>query len=219
MQNQFIYTFPGASGPRLQGLVTVPTGYKPGREMLPVILFLHGAGERGNDLEKVKAHGIPKLFCNDPDYHGLRVITLSHQCPANMVWDHIVESLHSWLTSVTGLLAADQKRIAVTGLSMGGYGAWEMLLTYPNLFCCGAPICGGGMPWRAGVLKDKPLRVYHGFDDPTVPVEASTMMVKAARNAGAKVEFTLYDNMGHGSWEPAYEKSDLVEWLISHRLP
>ncbi len=216
--NEYIFSHPVEVAGVLHGLVTVPTGFDPTKESLPVILALHGAGERGNDLELVRVHGIANLFSVDPDYHGLRVITLSPQCPSDMVWDHLTFPLKTWLLAAVETLNADKRRIAITGLSMGGYGTWSMLTTFPELFCCGAPICGGGMPWRAGALRDKPLRAFHGIDDPVVPVATSMMMTEAARKCGAKVELTLIDLIGHESWKHAYSETDLVEWLVSNSL-
>ncbi len=217
-KHEFIFSLPVEVAGTLHGLVTVPTGFDPQKESLPVILSLHGAGERGPDLQKVRVHGVTRLFSADPDYHGLRVITLSPQCPPNMVWNHLVFPLRAWLLAAVEALNGDKNRISITGLSMGGYGTWEMLTTFPGLFCCGAPVCGGGMPWRAGALKGIPLRVFHGIDDPTVPVANSMMMAEAARRNGADVELYLYDKVGHGSWGRAYYETDLIEWLASHRL-
>ncbi len=212
-KNHLIFTHEVEVAGRLSGLVTVPSDFDRDKESLPVILALHGAGERGDNLELMKVHGIGKLFARDNDYHGLRVITLAPQCPSGMVWNQLVFPLKAWLLAAVEAVGGDKERIAVTGLSMGGYGTWEMLMTFPELFTRGAPICGGGMPWRAGALKGKPIRVFHGTDDPTVPVRNSEEMVAAAKAAGALVEYVAYEGVGHGSWGPAYEETDLVEWL------
>lgn len=213
--NQFVFSCPVEVAGELQGLVTTPTGFDPAKERLPVILFLHGAGERGKDLELVKVHGIPKLFGADPDYHALRVITLSPQCPDGMVWNHLIYPLRTWLLAAVKALGADETRIAVTGLSMGGYGTWDLLETFPTLCCCGAPICGGGMEWRAESLRTLPIRVFHGLDDTAVPFAKSLSMVDAIRQCGGDVELSAYDKVGHGSWARAYEQTDLVEWLAA----
>ena len=106
-------------------------------------------------------------------------------------------------------------RISITGLSMGGFGTWEMALTYPHFFSCAAPVCGGGLSWRAENLKGKKIRVYHGLDDDVVPISYSQQMVDAARSCGVDVDFTAYDKVGHGSWFKAYAETDLIDWLAS----
>ena len=114
-------------------------------------------------------------------------------------------------------LNGDPDRISITGLSMGGFGTWEMLLTFPHTFSCGAPICGGGLSWRADALRGMKLRVYHGLDDPVVPFSFSEQMVDAARANGADVDFFAYDKVGHGSWFRAYGETDLIDWLAAQK--
>ncbi len=215
MQSVFTFTHPVEVAGTLSGLVTVPTGFDPAKERLPVIVGLHGAGERGTDIELMKVHGIGKHFSADPDYHGLRVITLSPQCPCGMAWDHLAFPLMTWIKAAVAELNGDESRISITGLSMGGFGTWEMLLTFPDYFSCGAPICGGGLSWRCDALRGKKIRVYHGLDDDVVPISYSQQMVDAARACGADVDFTAYDKVGHGSWYRAYAETDLIEWLAA----
>lgn len=215
MKTEFVFTYPVEVCGTMSGVVTVPTGFDPAKEQLPVIVFLHGAGERGTDTDLVKVHGIPMLFSKDPDYHGLRVITLSPQCPDGMTWNHLAFPLKTWLDAAVKELNGDPARISITGLSMGGFGTWEMLLTFPEMFSCGAPICGGGLSWRSDALRGKKLRVYHGLDDTVVPFSYSEQMVNAARANGADVDFIAYDKVGHGSWFRAYGETDLVEWLAA----
>lgn len=218
MEQVFTYKTPAEIIGEVQGLVTVPTDFDPAKESLPVIVFLHGAGERGDDIERVKIHGIPMMFSKDPDYHGLRVITLSPQVPDfNMIWNHMIVQLMNWIRSAVKEFNGDPDRVSVTGLSMGGFGTWELITTYPGEFSCAAPICGGGVSWRAPALRGMPIRVYHGLDDTTVPFSYSQQMVDAARAFGADVELIAYDKVGHGSWFRAYGETDLVEWLISNR--
>ncbi len=215
MQNEFVFTHPVEVAGNLSGIVTVPTDFDPAKESLPVIVFLHGAGERGTNIHLVKVHGVPKHFSADPDYHGLRAITLSPQCPAEMTWNHLAFPLMTWIKAAVAELNGDENRISITGISMGGFGTWEMLLTFPDYFSCGAPVCGGGLSWRCGVLKGKKLRVYHGFDDSVVPLSYSQQMVKAARSAGADVDFTIFDKVNHDSWVKAYGETDLIDWLVA----
>ncbi len=218
MEQVYVYTGPMAVAGQLSAIVTVPADFDPARESLPVILFLHGLGERGNDTNQLKIYGIPKLFTTDPDYHGLRVITVSPQCPIDFIWTHLTCPLKDWFMTFVESVNGDTNRLTITGLSMGGFGTWDMIMTFPHLFAAAAPVCGGGTTWRAGGLAGKPLRVYHGLDDPIVPFRYSLEMVEAGRAFGADVDLIAYDKVGHGSWVPAYEQSDLVEWLASCRL-
>lgn len=199
----------------LRYIMTTPSGFDPSKESLPMIVFLHGAGERGDDLELVKVHGIPKYFCADNDYRGLRVITLSPQCPADRVWNHMPDQIMDLIEHVASDMNVDKKRITLTGISMGGYGTWEMACMYPDYFAAVAPICGGGMVWRAGALTKLPIRAFHGTDDFAVPYNASVEMVEAIKHLGGNATLTSYDNVGHDSWTSAYEKSDLIEWLAA----
>ena len=220
MNNEIIFTREYPYIGRLSAIVTVPSDYKK-EEKLPVILFLHGAGERGDSspeqLGKVKVHGIPKLFAKDNDYKGLRVITVSPQCPENVIWDTLTFQLKDFIDAAVEEFGGDENRIAITGLSMGGFGTWNMITTYPDYFCCAAPVCGGGVPWRASVLKGKKIRCYHSVDDGAVPYECSVLMVRQAKESGADVEFISYTAEGHGCWVKAYETTDLVEWLAGNR--
>lgn len=202
----------------LCGIVTVPSDYKPGEEKLPLIVFLHGAGEVGNGtaetVEKVCVHGIPTIFCNDPDYHGLRVITASPQCIDGLVWDQITLQLMDWIAHVVKEYNVDENRISITGLSMGGYGTWNLFTTYPEYFYRVAPVCGGGISWRLNERhKGKELRTFHSVDDTSVPYLCTVDMVTKARQAGVNVQFTTYTDKGHCCWNSAYGETDLIEWL------
>lgn len=207
---------------KLAGVVTVPEGFDPGKEKLPVIVFLHGMGERGDggaeEIERVKVHGIAKYFSADPDYKGLRVITLSPQCPETAFWPQLIYPLMKWIKDAVKQFGGDEERVAITGISMGGYGTWSMLCTFPETFCCGAPICGGGVSVLGYSLGKEKIRAFHGTDDSIVPFEESLDMVEEARRRGADVTLCGIDNVGHMSWEYAYEKTDLIEWLASQKL-
>lgn len=200
----------------LQYIVTTPTGFAP-EERLPLIVFLHGAGERGSDLDVIRVHGIPKLFTADPDYHGLRVITLSPQCPADDVWNTHVHALHALIEQTIAQYHADPDRVTITGMSMGGFGTWEMACRYPELFAAAAPVCGGGMVWRAGALRHMPIRAFHGDCDSVVLPEYSLEMVRAVNAAGGHAELTLYPGVGHNSWENVYDRGDVIEWLAAQK--
>ena len=217
MENVIKYSGTSCSFGSLTGYVTLPSDYKEG-EKLPMIVFLHGIGERGKStpetVDTVCVHGIPKYFVKNPDYKGLRVITASPQCPDNYVWNHILPMLKMWIDEVAEKYGADENRISITGLSMGGFGTWDMIGTYPDYFCCAAPVCGGGGVWLAGdKFKGKTIRVYHSIDDNAVPYNYSVIMAEKATKNGAIVDFTTYTDKGHGCWDTAYGETDLIEWL------
>ena len=204
---------------QLSGLVTTPADFDPaGPEKLPVIVFLHGAGEVGDGsaatVEKVPAHGIPKYFRADPCYLGLRVVTVSPQCIDGLIWDQITLQLMDYIRAAVDSFGGDPARVSVTGLSMGGFGTWNLLTTYPDFFYRFAPICGGGVSWRVNEsMRGKQVRVYHSVDDPSVPFECSVQMVRRAAAAGVDVSFVSYCGEGHGCWDRAYEEGDLIPWL------
>lgn len=203
-------------GCSLTGIVTLPSDYKAG-EKLPMVVFLHGIGERGEStpetVDIVCKHGIPKHFVENPDYKGLRVITASPQCPDGFVWDHIVMLLMEWIKEVAEKFGADESRVSITGLSMGGFGTWDMIGTYPEYFYRAAPVCGGGGVWLAGDRFKGKIRVYHSTDDDAVPYMYSVIMTQKARKNGVSVDFTTYTDKGHGCWDTAYGETDLIEWL------
>ena len=217
MENVIKYTGKETPFGSLTGYVTLPSDYREG-EKLPMIVFLHGIGERGastpETVDKVLCHGIPKYFVKNPDYKGLRVITASPQCIDGYVWNHLLIMLMDWIKEVASKYGADEKKISITGLSMGGFGTWDMIGTYPDYFCCAAPICGGGGVWLAGdKFNGKTIRVYHSIDDTAVPYEYSVIMTQKARKNGVNVDFTTYTDKGHGCWDTAYGETDLIEWL------
>lgn len=206
-------------GRTLSGIVTVPRDFDETADPLPVIVFLHGIGERGDgdrDLQNVKVHGIPKLFASDPEYQGLRAVTVSPQCPADTMWVNLADELMAYIDAAVKAFRGDPARVALTGLSMGGFGTWALMGKFPEKFCRAAPICGGVRgAWTApAALRHKPIRVFHAVDDPTVPIELDTPAVKQALAAGADVSFTAYCGLGHNCWTTAYEKTELVEWLV-----
>lgn len=212
MNKAFVFNSKIKPSVKMNYLVALPENHSK-EDKLPMIVFLHGAGERGDDVEKVKVHGLAKTY----EKHIPRgFIVLSPQCPTDRVWDNYIEELMELIELVADEYGVDKKRISITGLSMGGFGTWSMGVTYPHYFSAMAPICGGGMEWRAGCLKDIPIKAFHGVLDPTVPVKRSIEMVKAVNRAGGKATITLYGKLAHNSWDTAYTGSELVDWLISH---
>lgn len=198
-------------------VVTTPTGFDSEKESLPMIVFLHGAGERGEDLSRATSVGFPKFFKANSDYKGLRVITLTPQCPEYTVWNDISLQLFQFILKVAKEYNADMDRISITGLSMGGFGTWEMVISHPDFFSAAAPICGGGMDWRVPNALPTPIRAFHGDADTLVSVEYSRLLCKAVNERGGNAVLTEYPGCEHDSWTAAYETTDVIEWLANSR--
>ena len=193
----------------------LPEGYgKDANARWPLILFLHGAGERGEDVEKVKAHGPPKLVAQGKK---LPFIVVSPQCPTNAWWSN--ETLNALLDDVMKAYAVDADRVYLTGLSMGGYGTWALATEYPDRFAAIAPICGGGTPRTARRIKDIPAWVFHGAKDEIVPLKQGQEMADAMKAAGGNVKFTVYPEAGHDSWTQTYDNPELFAWFLQHKRP
>ena len=187
---------------------------KEKKENLPLVIQLHGAGERGEgkeDLEKVDVHGFSK-YVKDADYECILIMP---QCPKNTFWAARVESIVSFIEKIIKEYKIDENRVYLTGLSMGGFGTWFTAMARPDIFAAIAPVCGGGMPWNAGVLK-MPVWAFHGVDDPTVSVNHSDEMVAKLRALGADVTYTRLEGVGHNVWNNAYNE-ELLLWLIEKK--
>jgi predicted peptidase len=196
---------------KLNYLLFLPEGYGKRDQAWPLILFLHGAGESGSDLAKVKVHGIPKIVETKKDFP---FIAVSPQCPGRG-WN--VDALYGLLEDVIAKYQVDPDRVYLTGLSMGGYGTWALAAAHPERFAAIAPICGGGSPADAKKLKNLPIWVFHGGKDTTVPVRRSEEMVQALKELGSSVKFTIYPEAGHDSWTQAYDNPELYRWLLEQK--
>lgn len=179
----------------------------------PLLLFLHGAGERGDDLNLLKRHGPPKIVEKDPHFP---FIVVAPQCPADR-FGFANDVLIALLDDVITRYAVDPDRVYVTGLSMGGYGTWSLACAYPDRFAAIVPICGKGETWQAGNLRHVPVWAFHGAKDTVVPPEGSEKMVEAVRRNGGEARLTVYPEAGHDSWTATYDNPELYEWLLKHR--
>ncbi len=179
---------------------------------LPLILQLHGAGERGDgsDLTKVDLHGFSETI-KGGRYNALFIMP---QCPADSFWAARVESILRFIEQLKDEYILDENRIYLTGLSMGGFGTWYTAMARPQVFAAIAPVCGGGMAWNAGVLK-MPIWAFHGDSDTVVSPNQSKEMAEALQNNKADVTFTLLKGVGHNAWDYAYNDT-LLDWLLSH---
>lgn len=200
------------AGP-LPALLYPPADFDPAsEERWPLLLFLHGSGERGRDLARVRSQGLPPRL--DAGL-SLPAYVLAPQCPDGVWWNPA--QLAALLDAVEAAHPSDPQRLSVTGLSMGGYGTWALALHQPERFSALAPICGGGDPSRAREIAHLPQWVFHGARDEVVPLAESERMVAALRAAGADVRFTVYPEAGHDAWTPAYGEAELLPWLIEQR--
>lgn len=183
-------------------------------EKYPLIVFLHGAGERGDNLDLLKCYCVPKLFTKDNEYQGLKTFTVSPQCPIECTWIDFKNEVYDLIDEICEKYPIDKNRVSLCGISMGGFGTWELALSQCQRFHKIAPLCGGGMNWRAWYVKDIPIRVYHGKKDDIVPISQSEAMVNSIRLQGGNVEFTVYEDLSHNCWDRAFEETDLISWLI-----
>lgn len=188
----------------------------------PLILFLHGSGERGTNLAKVASHGPPRIVGSQPDFP---FFVVSPQCPSGCLWLSAV--LLALLDEVIAKYPVDRTRVYLTGLSMGGYATWNLAVTAPERFAAVVPICGGGdvlpillgSPRQLRWLRTLGVWAFHGAEDPVVKLEESMRMIAACRQIGNDAKLTVYPHAGHDSWTETYSNAALYEWLLRHRRP
>lgn len=194
-------------------LLSLPKDYDQ-KPSWPLLLFLHGAGERGDNLDLVKKHGPPKLIEAGQQFP---FIVVSPQCPKDHWWEPL--ELNVLLDDLVEKYKVDQDRIYLTGLSMGGFGTWALAAYHPDRFAALAPICGGGDLVWIKRIAGIPVWVFHGAKDPVVPLARSEQMVDALKKKDAPVKFTVYPEAGHDSWTEAYADPQLYEWLLQQKRP
>lgn len=208
----------------LHYLFFTPRDYTPDGKRWPLLLFLHGLGECGeNELDRVKIHGPPKLVESRPDFP---FVVVSPQCrPPDRAMEDVPhawkpEQLIQLLDHVIANEHIDTTRVYVTGLSMGGFGTWRLAAAHPERFAAAIPICGGGEPEAmADTLRRVPIWAFHGARDSVVPLARSQAMVDAVRRAGGDAKLTVYPDAEHDSWTQTYNNQDVYDWLMSHRGP
>jgi predicted peptidase len=203
-------------GEKLNYLQFLPEGYdKEAAEPYPLVIFLHGAGERGDNLDLLRKHGPPMMETQalKDQGHGLPFILAAPQCPQGRWWNP--DEVIALTRHLAKTLRVDEKRIHLTGISMGGFGTWACLAKEPELYASGVPICGGGDPGQAGTIKEIPIWTFHGLKDEAVPVAKTQEMEKAIREAGGtKLLATYYPEEAHESWIPAYADPSLLAWMM-----
>jgi len=199
----------------LRYLIHLPDDYDadPDRRW-PLVLFLHGSGERGSDLDRAALHGPPMRADAG---HEFPFVLVTPQCSESSQWVAELSTLSVLIDEVVASHRIDPARVSVTGLSMGGYGTWSMAVRYPDRFAAIAPICGGLWLQSAAPIRNVPTWAFHGDADDVVPVSATELIVAELRSLDADVRFTRYAGVGHDSWTATYEDPQLYEWLLSHR--
>ncbi len=204
----------------LDYLLFLPKGYEAkGEKKWPLMLFLHGAGERGSDIWKVAVHGPPKQATNLVEFP---FIVVSPQSPDNQTWNG--DDLLRLLDDIQAAHAVDTTRVYLTGLSMGGFGTWSLGLRHPERFAAIAPICGGGQILdvllagrRMDDLKTMGIWAFHGAKDSVVALEESERMVNALKKMGLNPKLTVYPEANHDSWTETYKNPEFYKWLLEHQ--
>jgi predicted peptidase len=227
-------TFTGTNGLGLPYRLYVPLDYVQSKRY-PLLLVLHGSGEKGTDNRKQLVNGV-LAFCDRKLQNRHAAFVVYPQCPEDARWVEapwkegryevdqvpISKPLSTALELLTALekeLSVDPQRRLIAGLSMGGYGTWDAIIRHPDRFAGAMPICGGGDPGKAAAARSVPVWAFHGAKDEVVPVAASRTMVQALRKAGGKVRYTEYPTVGHNAWDKAFADRRAITWLLSQRRP
>ncbi len=212
----FLFRTRRAGSRRMRYVLYVPWETDPAAE-LPLVLFLHGAGECGTCGVRHLSQGLPPAILQNPRAWPCLVVAPQKPTPARQ-WEAYADEVFGILEDVRAARGVDGGRIAVTGLSQGGHGAFEFAAMRPEVFSAAAPVCGYGDPDRyAQRLDGVPVWAFHGEADDVVPVEATRAIVAALRGAGRRVRATWYPGVGHDSWTPAYRNEELAAWLLGQR--
>lgn len=213
--------------------LAVPESVEAGKTY-PLILFMHGAGERGTDNALQLKHGVQDILANAAKLNE-PCFLIAPQCPAEVWWADLddrklrlkaatepnprLEAVLALVDDFPKSHPVDPKRLYITGISMGGFATWFILGQHPDKFAAALPICGGGdpAPELVSKFKDVPVWTFHGDKDTVVPPEASLDLVAALEKAGGKPKLTIYPGVGHNSWTQTYADPEPLRWLLSHR--
>jgi len=199
--------------------IYVPEDYDAA-EKYPLVLFLHGSGERGDDNRaQTKKNTVMQTLLNEENLAKYPCVVLAPQCPEDLWWagddDDNTGELMGLLEQTKAAYSIDDNRVYITGISMGGYGTWGMLTAYPDYFAAAVPVCGGWEPEDASLFKHVPIWAFHGARDKAVRPENSRDMVKALELTGGNVRYTEYPKEKHQSWEKAWREPELFEWMFA----
>lgn len=197
---------------KLKYIIKYPNNFNESKEY-PVILFLHGAGSRGSQMQGLLDNPFFKKVGEFEEFPFLIVAPL---CSENTWYDHW-QNLESLVRTLHNISYVDSERVYMMGASMGGYATWQLAMSMPDYFAAIVPICGGGMYWNAGRLVNIPIWAFHGEQDTTVFLEESAKMVDAVNRRGGNAKFTVYPHNGHDAWSDTYSNWEVYEWMLRHR--
>lgn len=195
----------------MEYVIRYPKNYD-NKKVYPVLVFMHGAGTRGNDINKVLEN---PFFLITDEYNDFPFVTVAPLCHKN-TWFDLFETVIKLIHYIYNSDFTDQNRFYAMGASMGGYAVWQMAMSYPELFAAIVPICGGGMYWNAGRLKNVPVWAFHGDSDTVVNVIESTKMTDAIIHCGGQAKLTIYKDCDHNAWTQTYSNPKVFEWLLSN---
>ena len=198
----------------LHYLLYLPSDYKTSTKRYPVIFFLHGSGEKGNDLSFVHKLPLLKYAESHPDFP---FIVIAPQCPEIHRWSEQLVDINALLDDIIKQYRVDESRIYLTGLSMGGEGTWRLAMKYPQRFAAIAPLCGWADLRLAYKVKSLPIWVFHGDKDDTVPFRQSEEIVDYLKKAGADIKFTVIPGASHDIWTQTYGSSTIYDWFLAHQ--
>lgn len=200
----------------------------------PLIIFLHGSGERGDDNE-AQIKYITDMVLDERTRGKYPCYVIAPQCPKGKLWANYdnakedpmlnkestrpMQMVVELIDKIVKEFPIDQSKIYITGISMGGYGTWDLIARYPHKFAAAVPICGGGSPKVVSKIRNIPIWAFHGAKDDVVSPNASRIMIKALQDAGASPGYTEYPDVTHNSWSYAYKEPHLVHWLFKQKLP
>lgn len=204
--------------PELESYTQLPAGYDENSDRKwPLILFLHGVGERGYEFDKavksITSHSIPHIAMTDKNF---QFVVVSPLCPSGTSWVQLPYSLNNVVDETIKEYNIDTGRIYLTGLSMGGMGTWSLAMQYPERFAAIAPVCGRADPAKVDRIKNVPVWAFHGARDPQVPIIAEQRAVDALKACGGDVKFTIYPDVEHDAWNKAYATKELYDWFLQH---
>lgn len=224
-------TYADSAGTKLHYRLLKPADYDATKKY-PLVIFLHGAGERGADNFVQLKHGMIN-FANDEGMKKYPCFVLAPQCPTGSKWVNVdwgaakhempetpASPMRLTIEVVQKLsqeFSLDPSRFYITGLSMGGYGTWDAIQRKPEMFAAAIPICGGGDPKFAKQMSSVPIWAFHGDKDTAVKVERSRDMIQALKDAGASPKYTEYPGVGHDSWTATYKNPEVLDWLFAQK--
>lgn len=196
----------------LRCFIQYPASFSEDKQY-PLLIFLHGAGTRGHDINLL-ANSL--FFQYTGEHSDFPFVVAAPLCEVN-TWFDVWEHLKNFTTDVINLPFVDKTRVYIMGASMGGYATWQLAMSMPEYFAAIVPICGGGMYWNAGRLVHTPVWAFHGQKDPVVFAEESVKMVNAVNSNGGNAKLTIYPENDHDAWSDTYRNPEVFSWLLQHR--